>query len=492
MKKINLFVLLIALFTFSCEDLEEIGKNPNSVSETPPQLLLTEISENAFQVKGQTPMYAGRMIVSTAVENDVQYYKWNRGSYNEYNQLRDVKQMIHESGRVEKPQYEALGKFFRALYFYELTLTFGDIPFSQALKGESEKVYAPPYDTQEEVFSGILADLKEANDLINDEDIIEGDIIYNGDASKWRKLINAYRLKVLLTLSNKLGETSIDLQQQFANIVNNEPLINSNADNGQLEFFDQVGSRYGEYNDSDYGSGLYMDSTFIKSLQDHEDPRLFIYSTQTKNANEQGLATDDFSAYEGGNPIGQYGKNGDKAAAGKISKVSPRYVNDPTCEPHVVLGYSELQLILAEARVRGWINNGTAAEYYENGVRANFEFYNTYAEDYASYVDEQAANEYLNGPMVDLSQATSDEQKIQRIIMQKYFQSFLQGGWRMYFEKLRTGYPEFMEPEAGGPPTRWIYPQSEYQNNEENVSKAIKRQFGDGNDKIRAVPWWLK
>lgn len=494
MQKITTLLVIagMALLLISCEDLSVIGENPNNVSETPPQLLLTEIQENAFQVTGKSPMYASRMIVSTAGENSLQYYKWNRGSFGEYSQLRNVTKMIEEAQRTEKPAFEALGKFFRAYYFYNLTLRFGDVPYSEALQGESGEVYAPAYDTQKEVFQGIIAELEEANNLLDADDIIEGDIIYGGSAIQWKKLINSFRLKVLLTLSNKEGDSDLNLASRFADVAANEPIISSNADNGQLEFFDQIGSQYGEFNDSDYGSGLYADSTFIRKLQDRQDPRLFIYTDQTKNAKEQGLAVNNFDAYEGGKPIGQYGKNDDKAAAGNISKVDLRYTTDPVNEPHVLLGYSEVQFILAEARVRGWITSSTAQNYYENAVKANFEFYNMYAENYASYVDEPSAEAYLNGPMVDFSEAASQEEQVKLIVTQKYLTSFLQNGWTPYFEHLRTGYPEFMEPVSGGPPSRWIYPQSEYQNNNVNVSEAIARQYGEGNDVIRAEPWWLQ
>lgn len=493
MKK-SLYILMMAAFVItSCNDLQELDDNPNSVSQTPPQLLLTEIEANAFQVEGLNPLLASRMIVSTSGESALQYYKWNRGSFDAYNRLRNVTKMIEEAKRVNKPVYEALGKFFRAYYFYNLTLRFGDIPYSEALQGETENIYTPAYDTQEAVFEGILTELEEANTLLQENnDIIEGDIIYASDASKWRRLVNSFRLKVLMTLSNKVGETDIDIPARFASIVQSEPLIESISDNGQMEFYDQLGSRYGEYNSSTYGSDIYVDSTFIKRLQDRQDPRLFIYANQTKSASEQGLSTDSFSAYEGGNPIGQYGKNSDKAAAGNISLVDLRYTEDPTNEPHVLLGYSELQFILAEARLRGWINNSSAESYYNEGVKASFAFYNTYAENYASYVDEQAAEEYLRGEEVDLSAAATTEEKIKRIALQKYLRSFLQGGWTLYFEQLRTGYPEFLQPQTGPPPTRWIYPQSEYQNNNANVSAAIERQFGAGNDGIREMPWWLK
>jgi hypothetical protein len=485
--------LALAFFITSCNDMQSLDVNPNSVSRTPPQLLLTEIEANTFQVEGLSPLLASRMIVSTSGESDLQYYKWNRGSFGDFNRLRNVIKMMEESKRVQKPVYEALGKFFRSYYFYNMTLTFGDVPYSEALKGEEESMYTPAYNTQKEVFEGILTELGEANSILQENnDVIEGDIIYNSDASKWRKLVNSFRLKVLMTLSNKVGATNMDIPGRFAAIAENEPLMQSIADNGQMEFYDQLGSRYGEYNSSTYGSDIYVDSTYIKHLQDRQDPRLFIYANQTKNASEQGLPTDNFDAYEGGNPVGQYGKNSDKAAVGNISLVDLRYTEDPTNEPHVLLGYAELQFILAEARLRGWINTSSAEAYYSEGVKASFAFYNTHAEKYASYVDAQRAEEYLQGSAVSLSIAGSMEEKIERIAMQKYLRSFLQGGWTLYFEQLRTGYPEFKEPQTGTPPKRWIYPQSEYQNNNAHVSEAIERQFGAGNDKIRSTPWWLE
>ncbi|NGP90128.1 SusD/RagB family nutrient-binding outer membrane lipoprotein [Fodinibius halophilus] len=491
MKKLILLSIVLIFTLSSCEDLEVVGENPNNVSETPPHLLLTEIQWNTFQVEGMSPLFASRMIVSTSGESALQYYKWNRGDFDEYGALRNVTKMIEEAERTEKPAYKALGKFFRAYHFYQLTLRFGDIPYSEALKGETDELYTPAYDPQKEVFTGILKELKEADELLENDDILDGDIIYGGDAYKWRKLINSFRLKVLLTLSKQAGG-SMNIADTFADIVVNQPIFESIDDNGQLEFYDQIGSRYGEYNNSSYGSGIYMDSTFVQRLQDRQDPRLFLYADRTKNGKEQGLPVDDFSAYEGGKPIGAYGDVDDKAAAGNVSKVDLRYTTDPTNEPHVLLGYSELQLILAEAAVRGWISSSTAETHYAQGVKASFAFYKKYAEDYSEYLTEQEATAYLQGNRVDFSQASSNEEKIRRIQMQKYLRSFLQGGWSAYFDQLRTGYPSFLEPESGAPPKRWIYPQSEYQNNNDHVSEAISRQFGDGNDKIRATPWWLK
>lgn len=493
MKKIGiLFSLTVLMALTGCQDLTELNDNPNNVSETHPQLLLTNIASNAFEVDGTGALYASRILVQTDGENSGQYYNWDRASFDDYNMLGEVTKMMQEAVRIESDEYIALSKFFRAFYFYNLTLTFGDIPYSEALKGETEEQYLPKYDTQKEIFVGILRELSEANDLLEgNTNIIAGDIIFGGNTTKWQKLVNSFRLKVLMTLSKKVGDADLSVISSFASIYNNEPIMVSNEDNGQLTFLDEEGSRYTEFNSSGYGSGMYMSSTFIEMLQDRQDPRLFIYCGQTKNAKEAGLAIDDFMAYEGGDPLAPYAEVNDKAAAGDVSKVNLRYTTDPTTEPHNLMGYWELEFILAEASVRGWIAID-AKEHYENGVKASFDFYNTYAKNFETYVESSDADTYLLGAEVAFDNSLTTDEKLELILTQKYFTSFLQTGWRAYFDHLRTGYPAFAQLPGATPPTRWIYPNSEYNNNSANVAAAIERQFGAGNDKIREITWWLE
>ena len=68
------------------------------------------------------------------------------------------------------------------------------------MQGDDE-LFKPVYDTQEEVFTGILQELKEANEMLNESNgEITGDIIYDGDILKWKKLINSFKLRVLMSL----------------------------------------------------------------------------------------------------------------------------------------------------------------------------------------------------------------------------------------------------------------------------------------------------
>ncbi|WP_215225365.1 SusD/RagB family nutrient-binding outer membrane lipoprotein [Echinicola shivajiensis] len=488
----NIIVICLLLVgLFSCQNLEEMNINPNLPTETHPQLLLTKIEWDAFRAyRGTSPLYALKMLVQTDGENANQYYKWDRGSYGPYGVLRDVSKMIEEGERIGEPSYVALGKFFRAYYFYNLTLTFGDVPYSAALKGETEQNYQPVYDDQKAVFEGILAELKEASDILAaNNTIIAGDIIYDGDMMSWRKLVNAFRLKVMLTLSGKEGEINLG---EFASIYQNEPLMENVEESGQLVFLDQQDNRYPDFNSSGFSSGMYMDSTFVQRLQEREDPRLFIYCTQTKSAKEAGKAIDDFTAYEGGDPAAPYAEVNEKATQGNVSKVNERYHKDPVNEPYMLLGYSEQQLILAEAAIKGWIS-ADAAMLYESAVKASFKFYEMYAENYSSWVGEDAAMAYLAKPINDFSNAINEDEQLQLIIMQKYLQSFFQLGWTSFYDHHRTGgYPSFRRPAGVEIPYRWIYPQSEYNYNASNVTDAISRQFGEGNDQINKMTWWLE
>ena len=105
---------------------------------------------------------------------------------------------------------------------------------------------------------------------------------------------------------------------------------------------------------------------------------------------------------------------------------------------------------------------------------------------------EDAADTYLQGDKVAYASSLTKEQKIERIILQKYIPTFLQGSmWMPYYDQLRTGYPEFRRASGVSLPYRWMYPQDEYNNNAASVQAALQSQFG-GNDRTSDPLWWIK
>ncbi|WP_052324021.1 SusD/RagB family nutrient-binding outer membrane lipoprotein [Flavihumibacter sp. ZG627] len=484
MKKIYIAITAIAVFGLaSCSKYEDFQVDPNRTTQATPDLLLTTIERLAFNEVNTGAALASRQLAYTDGVSDQQYYGWQRGSFSDYSNLRQVLRMEKEAVRVGKPAYQSVAKFFRAYFGIQLTMSFGDIPFSEALKGD-EAQYTSTYDTQESVFLQALELLEQASsELANIDEPMQGDVVYDGSILKWRKLINSYTLRVLTYLSSKESNTAFNLKQRFAAIVNDPsayPLFTGNADNAQLKFHDIQGNRYPHYNDNSMQTAYYMAESFVDTLRHLQDPRLFLFAA--KAPIHADLEDGDFNAYGGLNGSAPITENTEKVVAGEASKINPRYYTDPVNEASVAFGYAELQFILAEAVVRGWIT-GSAETFYKEGILANMMFYG---------IANATIEAYLSSPNVALQAGN----EISDIMVQKYIASFMQGGWQPFFEQRRTGYPLF-DVSGGGVlndakiPKRWMYPEAELQLNRASVNEAIERQFA-GADNVNGEMWLLK
>lgn len=482
---IALFIVVGSLF--SCQDLDKLNEDPNKVQDADAYLIMTNMLKSSFTMNGINKEYATQMIVMTDGENSSQFFKWNRGSFGDYKDLLQVDKMIEQAKKKGQEEYIGVGHFLRAYLFYNLAITFGDVPFSEALLGE-EGVGFPKYDTQEDVFMHVLKELDLASEYIAKGNTMKGDIIYNGDLSKWEKLIDSYKLKVLMSLSKKTQVGDIDIVTKFKDVFTKGNLLQSNADNGQLNYYDQAGSRYPQFNSSSYGSGMYMASTLIDFLKERRDPRLFVFAQMTAGALEEGKAENDFTGYNGGDPTVPYAENDLLVKAKNISKINSRYYAKATNEPHSLLSYAELQFVLAEASARKWIASD-AELHYNNGIKASFDFYGTYASEYSKYFTEDAISKYLAESTVKFKSGDQTSE-LEQIMNQKYLIFFHQGRWTVYQDYIRTSYPK-LKVQGVTPPKRWMYPTSEYNRNQDNLRDALQRQFG-GNDNIQELTWWLK
>lgn len=486
MKRLFWLFPTILLFT-ACESFEDLSVDPNRASEVNPGLLLTNILVEAFNIPSADAALASQYLVFTDGVADEQYYGWQRAGFGGYNSLRQVDKMMQEANRTGNENYVAIGKFFRAWFFHDLTRTFGDVPYSQALKGEEEG-FAPAYDSQEAIYAGILQELEEANALLDEaKGPVNGDFIYEGDLQKWKQLINSFRIRVLTDLSWKEGNTAIDPKGQMAKMLADPaqyPLFSSNADHAQLVYVDRDDNRYPHYNNRSLQTAYYLSSTFADLLKAYNDPRLFTYADPERRAVENGQPGFEMivGAYGGLESGAQLTTNVLAASTeGKGSPVDDHYHSDPEGEPCIALGYPELQFNLAEAAARGWIS-ANAQTHYENGIRASMEFYG---------IPEARIQAYLAHPQV----AFDAGQAIEQINTQKYLSLFMHSGWESFYNHRRTGFPEFRIGDGtqnnGQVPKRWMYPQSELDYNQAQVSEAITRQFG-GNDNVNQEMWLLQ
>jgi hypothetical protein len=489
--KICLFVVVFGAMG-GCKKFQDFQVNPNNPTVADPSLLLTNIEQDAFSVIDADASLASRQLVYTESSSNAQYYGWQRGSFS-YNDISQTVKMEQEAARVGKTNYRYIAKFLRAYYIVNMTQRFGDIPYSKMMQSIGANDFAdssavrPAYDKQHDVYLGVLNELKIASDSLSSTAVpIGGDIIYNGKIDLWKKLTNSFTLRVLMSLSKKEAVADLGLRQRFNDIVSNPakyPLFGSNAENGRLPYYNVTGNQYIYFNSNSMKTDYYLDSSFVVLLKGLKDPRLFVFGEPTTAS---GLPGNNFAAYDGLVGSAPLAYNTGKRGQGRASQIDKRFSYDATNEPSVLMGYAEVEFLLAEAVVRGWIA-GDANAFYKKGIEASLNFSN-----YQNTYSAADVVGYLSQPGLDLQPGT----EVSQIITQKYISMFMNAGWEPFYEQRRTGYPVFDVAgsgvlNGGKVPRRWMYPSDEYSNNALNVSAAVQGQYG-GMDDINGVMWLVQ
>lgn len=495
-----LSLCMLTLMALSCKKTEELQKDPAAILNASPKLIFTGLLLNSSQAPWSTDQRHNQYMVMNEAYYGGQSYNWTTSDYGVYTQLRNVVRMEIEAQKIGAPAtaYLALAKFFRAYFFVSATEMFGDIPMSNALKGASEGVFLPKYDTQKDVYAQCLKLLEDANTdltpLVASGTKVDGDFFYNGDLAKWQKLVNSFRLRVLNSLSKRADDSpDLNIKQQFAAIVGNPakyPLILTNADNFQLVYnTSNVSNNYplwpsnGIVLKNDLRNNL--GATYMDILTKTMDPRVFVVALPTEEARLSGdpnYAT-KFTSFKGGKTGELQTTLKDQAIAGKLSMINFDYwMASPSGIPCVQLGASETNFNIAEAINRGWVT-GNAATYYEQGITESLKFYGiTNATTIGNFL---TANAYLGNTASGLTQ----------LLEQKYVAFFQNSGRQAYYNYRRTGVPKFDIGPANANnnliPTRWAYPTSEYTVNGANLKEALQRQFG-GADNQNGVMWLIK
>ncbi|MCT3734511.1 SusD/RagB family nutrient-binding outer membrane lipoprotein [Elizabethkingia anophelis] len=485
--KIYFLTIITVLGLSGCSKVEDYQDDPNRPTRVGPESLLPDIEINAFKTIDASAALASRQLTYINGVNREQYYDWQRSSssFGNYDNIKQVQKMIGEAERTGSPVYKSLARFFRSYFFVSLTETYGDIPYSEAVK---DGIFYPKYDDQKSIYKDVLNELAIANtELSKFNSNISGDLIYNGDLLKWRKLINSYRLRILMDLSKRADDSDLNVKQSFADIVNNpsqNPIMEGIGDSGALPFYNLVNNRYPYFNSNDLKTAYYMEQSFVDKLKKSKDPRLF--KMAEKKTSTVGVMPDDpFSYYDGLYGSGDLGENSKRASDGLASRINPRYFDDPINEPTLLMGYAELQFILAEAAVRGWIG-GNANAYYTKGISASMDFYKIGSADAAAYLAQ---------PTIALK-PNSEIEQIKQIMDQKHTALFFNTGWRIFYDQRRTGFPKFNTDgkgilNDGKIPKRRMYPSTEITNNNTNLTNAVNKQYPDG-DNINGVMWLIK
>ncbi|HEY1165713.1 MAG TPA: SusD/RagB family nutrient-binding outer membrane lipoprotein [Chitinophaga sp.] len=530
MKHIKILAIAALLGTgagfSSCnKQFTDYEMNTNKPGQVPPSLVLSGVLNDMNAIKPWSDvMRFNQFDCCNYNYYGNQRYDWGGADLGGYFTLQNVQQMEKEALRLggkDLNPYAALGKFFRAFFFYRMTNLVGDLPMTDALDGRNN--LTPKYDDQRAIFIQILAWLEQANteldQLIKNPDqsntaegqILKNDFYYNNKLDLWQRAVNAFHLRVLIALSKKTTDAELKIQQQFSDIVSNPakyPLMQGMDQS--LQFIYNNINKYPVNPDNlGFDATRYnMSATYLNTLSALRDPRAYITAEPaTEQLNKFRKTVTDITAYVGA-PSGENLTD----MSSKMSSVDTavyslrsraRYYTNYAAEPGILVGYPEMCFNIAEAINRGWLT-GNAEDWYKKGIQASMSFYGIPATTAGTVTKIYKGVRHdiaFNFETDYYSQATVKYQGnnatgLQQILTQKYLAFFENSDWEGYLNWRRTGIPVFSVGSGTGNsnkiPLRFKYPNNHRDANATNWAAALQKQFSTTTDDINATMWLIK
>ena len=218
MKTIYNLILVLILVTFaSCRNLTDLNIDPNKISQLtvdPNYLMTAVISEvvKPYQDDNFQGDCAGIMsyIQKSGWGSSLDNFNWvdQRSWAGNYGDMRDIYLLRDRAKSTGSDFHLGVALVMKSFEFGLITSLWGDAPYSQAGLGAANPT--PVYDAQQDIFTGIIADLKTANTLLSKPATAytnintAADPIYSGDPKKWQKLANSLALRFYMRISTKL------------------------------------------------------------------------------------------------------------------------------------------------------------------------------------------------------------------------------------------------------------------------------------------------
>jgi hypothetical protein len=390
-----------------------------------------------------------------------------------------------------------MARIWQAYAFMILTDEYGSIPYTEGGIGQTNQVFFPKYDQQQDIYPKLIQELTEASAALNASGTVESsDILYAGKIDQWKKFGYSLLLRAGMRLSKiDQAKAQAAVQAAFAGGV-----ILQNADNAMMRHDANYTQPIGNMLNSTEAANFYLVKAFVDTLKNNNDPRLSSIAIRYKGATSGNGQTVDKGttaiADQIGMPMG-YDNGTIVARATQDGLVSfydysqlDRRRMAKVSAPVFFVTAAQTNLLLAEARFRGWITTGTAAQYFADGISSHMDQMALY--DAASAVSSTARDNYISAhPLVA-------GREYEQINTQYWIASFLNGP-EAFANFRRSGYPT-LTPNPYGQPSnpdvpngtfirRLTYPTSELSVNTANVNTAISAQ---GADKLSTRVWWDK
>ena len=550
--------MAFTLSACSDSHMEEINTDETKVTNLDPNAQLTTSLLQTYgdfslmdtyrnYITGFTQHFAGGWNVTNYAgavhhEDDIARRIWDR--YYEV-AIKNLVDAIHKS--EDKANLNAALRIHRVFLLSVLADTYGDIPASEAGLGYISGISTPKDDTVEEIYNWFFEELSACEAQLGTEsDRISGDVTsLGGEVAKWKKYANSLRMRYAMRISDVNPQKA---QKEFEAAVG-AGYIASAADDAYIKYSDSPYTYYDGANDYDFrtnalgeilygqdpSSPTFVSSTLFYQMQNTSDPRLYricrhyynIKRSQVKPDKEQNIdLTDEVLAYFKRAGIGEepcntgaaWYENWMNVAETKEFPTLQKWADNdantydnsdyrarlmrpclnidfemPSC-PGILFTYAEAELLLAEAKTKGWNVGGEAESHYEAGVRAAMEMLNNYYLTSNKISSDEIDSFLARNPLSDNPKEAINTQAWILHLMNpsEAWANMRRSDYPAVLDRSRLGtFPGdgfvYDDPDLSMP-TRLRYPELEGQYNSINYHAAIERM--GGTDDWHKSLWW--
>jgi hypothetical protein len=476
MKKSKILIAsILTLSLSSCGEFEDLNVDPNKPVQVATATLLTGAERNISDIVGSTLGAVYAQHVSEITYTDVGRYQsiqadfagWYTGplmnlqDYIDKNENPETAAFAAASG--SNANQIAAGKILKAYFYHHITDRWGPLPYSEALKANTG-IILPKYDTQEDIYKGIISSINEALAGFDAGAGPSGDFLFRGNVGEWKKFANTIKMQAAL----RMADISPELARSTFNEAIEAGVITEDLKYPYLAEGNNQNPWFASYiTRTDYAISKHLFDYLVKT----GDPRLRSFVDPTNNSVAQG------------NPIYAgmpYGLNVSNFEPASLSYPSARNVRaqDAALPIYTV---AQVEFALAEAVARGW-RTGSAETHFKNAIRASLAQWN------ASFATDAAFETFYAQSDVKWNASTWKASLAQ----QKWVGLFIQG-FESWAEYRRLGGPNLVVGEnllnpSKNVPRRFIYPNTERNVNTANYNAALQLLGGQDTDGTRL--WW--
>lgn len=424
------------IITAGCNEFYDINTSPNNPADASIDLVLPAAQASVavtfggsyHNLGGFWAQYYTQSPDAGQYENIDEYNvlpdffdgEWGEIYAGGLNDLEVIRQKATES---EDHSYYLIATLMQAYTFQMLADLYGEIPFSEALKGADEvQNLNPGFDNGADIYPELLNMIDEAVKRYEDatvagEDPGESDLIYGGDMNSWIQFANTLKLKMYIRMAytSSADAGAVNELLTDGNFITSDATVSQfGAEEGKRNPFYEIQlDRLGGVNQR-------ASNSMLKYLVKNADPRIdgiYVPGASGHQAKEQGdFATRDISA--------------DDLSSINIGETAPVYL----------MSLAEKDFLVAEAEVR--YNAGANAQAaYESGIENSF----------AMNGVAGASALYGAGGPYEWQATGTVETDIEQIMMQKWVALANFQNLEAFFEINRTHIPPFSTAAKGTP-----------------------------------------